>query len=176
MSFGNTLLDLITGVVGGTLFLAFVIAAIFCGLSSLLKLSNENRNLFKKISKGCSFVILGFGLLLIFRKLWFAFFLTVWWFCLMNEIFPTQRLLQAGIAVLLSFVYWVRHIAKSRAIFLLNIGDFTLFVILPLVIVVVQLSRGSDQLTGNSGPKIPLHNVLGMLSEMLETIFPVYNN
>ena len=175
MSFASGLLELVTITVGGSLFVALCVCSVFCGLSALLALSQENPHTFKTIQKVVGGVMLVFGFLLLFRDISIAaFILSVWWEVILFEVFPAQRVVQWACAMVLSLVFWGQHTLRTEETFLLKIGDFTIFLIVPFVVVLVQLSRNVDTLTGQSGQVIPLQRVLGMLSEILAQCFPDY--
>ena len=173
MAFASGLFDLITCVCGGTLFIALCVSSIFCGLYLLLSISNENPQLFRTIRKVMSYAFCLFGLFLLFRSLLLPFLLAVWWLVIINDILPAWRVHQFAVAIVISACYWFWHITTTNETFLLKIGDFTIFLVVPFVVVLVQLSQGAETLGGNS-PVIPLQKFLGMLSEILATIFPDY--
>lgn len=173
MAFASGLFDLITCVCGGTLFIALCVCSVFCGLYLLLSISNENPQLFRTIRKVMSYAFCLFGLFLLFRSLLLPFLLAVWWLVIINDILPAWRVHQFAVAIVISACYWFWHITTTNETFLLKIGDFTIFLVVPFVVVLVQLSQGAETLGGNS-PVIPLQKFLGMLSEILATIFPDY--
>lgn len=179
MSFGQSVLDLLVFVSGGTLFIGLSITSILCGLAGLLTLSDENRPLFKVFSRTISGFMLFFGGMLLFRPVSIlGFVLAVWWALIICEVSVAYRIVQFGFAIILSFIFWVRQIWYSREFFLVKIGDFSIFVIVPFVVVLVLLSRGSDRLGGvnseSASVAIPLRKILGMLAECASMIFPDY--
>lgn len=168
-------LNLWTALIGGTLFVIFSIAAVLCSLAALLALSDENRIAFNMIAKSASFGLIGFGLFLPLRSVSiFGSLLALFWAAFLAEVVPQFRIYQFAVASVISVFFWVRHLATTESILPLTIGDFTIFVLVPIVFGLVQLSRGAQTLSKqDSGPKIPLHKFLSLLKDILESVFPV---
>jgi len=176
MGFVEGFVRAVTIGLGGAILAFFVVASVFCGLAGLLTLSEENRPAFKLISKITSYMVIGFALLLPLRS--FSLLpvaLALWWAAILRGFAPAWRIVQAGVAALLSLAFWVPHIASSRAIVILDIGDVTLFLIMPVVVSLIQLSSGAESLTGaksEPGPRVPLHKLLSAMARLLASAFP----
>ena len=175
MGFFRGLLDILTGLLGGSLFVVFAVAAVLCTLSALLALSDENRIAFKMLAKAASIALICFGIVLPLRSIsFFGTVLAFFWASILAESIPNFRVYQVAAASVLSLLFWLVQLVHSEAPLPLNIGDFTIFVIIPVGMGLVQLSRGSETLSKQeAGPKVPLHKFLSMLNGLLVSAFPV---
>ncbi|KAH0788381.1 hypothetical protein GPJ56_007683 [Histomonas meleagridis] len=171
----DQVLNVITGIFGGTFFIVVAIASVFCALAGLLAIANENRILFTRLSKIVAIVIAVFGLFLPFRKVSaFGTLLAFWWGAQLFGLIPFFELIQGIATFVISLIFWIKYHSSHKVIFLQTCGDFTIFVIIPTIIKLVQLSRGSETLgeKSKSGPRIPLNTFLNKLGAWLKSIVP----
>jgi hypothetical protein len=173
MGIGERLLAFLTAIFGGCTFIIFFVCALSCGLFGLLTLCDEHYPFFRLIANIVTFLLLGFGFLLPFRSLSLApLALAIWWALLVHRPYLRHGPIQAAILTVASFLYWIPHFSRSDDLGLLKAGDCTIFLLLPMSIVLVQLSRGSQSLSGNKGPRIPLRQFLAQLGELVSSLVP----
>jgi len=162
---------------GGAFTFAFFIVSLFCAISALLSLSNENRVFFVRICRGVGVGLSIFGFLLPFRGIsFFATLLCVWWTSQLFSFVPAFDFIQAAVSTVLTIIFWTKRAFMNDSSFFEIAGDITVYVVLPIVFILVKLSRGSDQLTNSrksdSGPKIPLAAWLSFLAKTVSRLFP----
>jgi hypothetical protein len=99
--------------------------------------------------------------------------LLVWWAAIVWELPPVRRfvLAQSALFAALLVAYWVPVLWRSRDLMTLRIGDFAIFVLVPLTIALVCCSRGSERL-GAGDPRLPVRRIIHRLGDMLLTQFP----
>lgn len=176
MGFVEAFVTTTTTIIGGSVLICFVVAGCFCGLAALLTLSDENRRAFRMITVYVSVGLCGFGILLLLRPVPFVgSLLAFWWAAILGGVVTDFLIPQAAIATLISFIFWVWQLAKSEVSFILDVSDFTIFVLVPVILTLVQLSRGAQNLASGKdgrGPQIPLHKLLSAMSDMLCWMIP----
>ena len=174
MGFVRVLLDILAGAIGGTAFIVLLIAAILCSLSALLAMSEENRIAFKMVSDISSHALIGFGLWLPMRGIsFFGTLLTVFWAIFLRDLVSQYRLMQFIAVSVLTLLFWIAQLPKESGGLPLTVGDYTIFVIVPILIGLVKMSGGSETLTKQeTGPMIPVRKFIYMLKSVLISAFP----
>lgn len=172
--FIDSLINIVTGIFGGIFFTFICIASILCGVSGLLALSDENRVFFVRLSKIIGIVIAVFALLLPFRDVSFvATILAFWWTLQLFDCFKVFKLVQYVANIVASIVFWIRFYIKDQtSLFLQVCGDISIFVIIPIVLKMVQLSGSTENLGGNNGNNLPIRKVLNKLSSWIKRTVP----
>lgn len=180
------IINIFTTVVGGFLLLVAFVISIFCVLNALLVFSDEYRTYFVNALRAIGILIAIFGLLLPFRQTVhpFATIIALWWCALFNDFIPYFELFQFIGLDVVSWVFWCYFLSveeNEELIFLLKIGDFAIFVVLPTVFGLVMLSKSTNTLDGDykSSRKsnkmnnvIPLRSLIGKLASWFRKLIP----
>ena len=178
MSFADGVLDFFTTLIGGGCIFILSIASVICSLTALVSISEENRFFFERTLKTVGIVISFFGLLLPFRNISFVGTLICFgWTLLIYNVIPNFQVIQFTVISVSSFIFWAQHIFFSKESALQNIPDFIIYVIIPFIFTLANLSRGSESLTskdrtGATGSKISLRSFNGKCLSLLDQIFP----
>jgi hypothetical protein len=173
---GQAILDGLTFVFGGFLLSSFYVIGVFCGISALLAISDENRYAFRVLTRVFALFLIVLGLLLPVRSVSVlgTFLAIVLAALLQRPGVPTLPYFIGGIvAVALSLVFWIHQNAQSFDFPFLKFADLGIFVLLPTVFLLVKSAQGSQKLTQQKGlPTIPLRLLLARLADWIAKIFP----
>lgn len=178
MNIVSNVLDILTSLIGGFLFILIAFISIFSSINALLSISEENRTIFYRLKRIYGIIILFFGLMLHFRGISFlATLLSLSWTLVLYQIFPKILLIQIILTSLGSFIIWIYYFCFSDIIFIQIVGDSLLFILVPLVISIVDISRSSELLSGKDkstyhGPYINLRSFLSKCYSYVEKVFP----
>lgn len=170
MDFFKPVLDFLVGFIGGAILIVILIVAFLMSLQALFDLLQENRIFFKRLSRFIGVLVVVFALFLPFRQMTFyPLFLAFWWLLILFDAIPFYVLIQGCVNAVLSFAYWTNYIARNEGSTFQVIGDFSIFVMVPIAFGAVNLSKDTEHLTGRSkskniGPLIPLGSWLHKLS------------
>ena len=180
------IINLFTTVIGGFWLAAAFIISIFCVLNALLIISDEYRNYFVISLRALGVLIAVFGLLLPFRQKVnpCATVIALYWAALFNDFIPSFQLLHFIGLDIVTWIYWCYFLSteeNEELIFLLKMGDFTVFVVLPTVFGLVMLAKSSNTLDGdykssrkssNIPNAIPLRSFIGKMASFFRNLIP----
>ena len=170
------ILNFITTCAGTVLFVIMFVLSILCALRALLSLAEEYRVFFRRFARSIGVLIIIFGLLLPFRNISsFPLLLSLWWGSFLFEYVPRFQFVQGMSLIFLSWGYWIYFLTKygKDLFFMLKIGDFMVFTVIPTTLALVMLSRGTNVLEGKrSGPTFPLSTILNKAELFLKTLIP----
>ena len=121
---------------------------------------------FDLILFGTGMLISIFGLLLFFRGFkWYILLLEIWVGTIIAQAFPLLQIVQATIALALSWYFWVRLLFIKRCPFFEIVGDQFCYLYIPTVFILAQLNYESQFSVEEEnprfyGPRIPLSKYL----------------
>ena len=148
-SFMLPVLNFVVEVVGGGLTLVFVAIALILSLYALQEIAEDSLVFFRKISRLVGVVVAVFGLFLPFRGIsYIPMFLSFWWTSILFEAVPQFSVIQLAVNAVLSICFWARYSPEDEYGFFTRIGDWSLFLVLPIGFSLALLSRKSDVFGG----------------------------
>ncbi|OHS94536.1 hypothetical protein TRFO_39308 [Tritrichomonas foetus] len=171
------IIKFITSLIGGVFFTFISIISVLCTLNALLSLSDENRIVFKRFAHAIGIIVALFGILLPFRGINpVPTLLSLWWTAFFFEYYFFTKFPQIQVFLLsvLSISFWVYYMNTEgvELFFMLKIGDFMIFVIAPIVVGLVMIARGSNNLIDQTQPKFPLRAFLAKMAILFKSAFP----
>ncbi|KAK8894525.1 hypothetical protein M9Y10_022959 [Tritrichomonas musculus] len=180
------IINTVTEVIGGFFLTVAFIISVFCILNALLILADEYRVVFVRLMRGAGILIAIFGLLLPFRGTVnpIATIISLWWCALFNGFLSNFALLQfigLDIASWAFWCYYLTNVANEELIFLLKIGDFALFIVLPTVFGLILVSKNASSLDGDYKSvrqnqkmqyQIPLRSIIAKFASWFEKLIP----
>lgn len=178
MNFIDVFLNSITSLIGGSLLILVSFISLFSSIAALLSISEENRIFFQNFKRIYGIVIASFGIMLHFRGISFlATLLSFIWASFFWDLFSKWTLFQIALATFGSLIIWIYNFCFTDIIFLQIVGDSLLFILIPFAIAIVDLSRGSELLSGRErsnshAPFINLRSFLSKCNSLVERIFP----
>lgn len=178
MNMIDNILNFLTSLIGGSLLILIAIVSIFSSIAALLSVSEENRIIFYRFKRFYGVIILLFGSMLYFRGIsFFATLLSFSWTLIFFEILPKFLLIQIILTTIGSLIIWIYYFCFSDIIFLQIVGDILLFILVPFVISIVDISRGSELLSRKEKsdcqrPTINLRSFLSKCYSYVEKVFP----
>lgn len=172
--FVDSLVNALTAAFGGAFFAIVAAAAVLCGLAGLLALADENRVFFVRLSRIVGIVVAAFGLLLPFRGVHFAAtLLAMWWALQLFGAVPKLQIAQYAGCTVASLVFWIAFYRKEQtALFLQVCGDAAVFVLVPIVLRTVQLSKSNEVLGGGGSGAVPLRRALSRIAAWVKRVVP----
>lgn len=180
------IINIFTTVIGGILLTVGFTVSICCVLNALLVFSEEYRTYFVRCLRAIGILIAFTGLLLPFRQTVhpIATLIALWWCALFNDFIPYYELFQFIGLDIVSWVFWCYFLSveeNEELIFLLKMGDFTIFVVLPTVFGLVMLSKSTNTLdsdykssrkSNKMNNEIPLRSFIGKLAATFRKLIP----
>ena len=154
-SFMLPILNFCVSIVGGAFATIFVVAALLLSLHALLEIADSYRSLFLKFTRILGIIEVVSGIFLPFRDISFiGTLICIAWCIILFDSVPYYQVFQlAGIA-LITIIFWATRETDSDYIFFGVIGDWTIFVLLPIVSQTVKLSRSVDLVINKTGNKL----------------------
>lgn len=178
MGFCDSLLNFFVYILGGSLFIIFLIMSFISSISALLAISEKKRAAYEKSLKIVGGIILFYGLMLPFRHVSIIATLSaLGWVSLLFNLIPFYQIVQIFAHLVVSLIFWIIHGFRCEDPSIQKVCDFTIFVIIPSIMTISNLSRGLETLSGKSsynsvGPRIPFRSFQSKCLSLLETIFP----
>ena len=152
VSFFRPVLNFFVVLVGGSFTIAFCSVAVLLTVYALLDMSQEYHSIFQKTARIVGIIEIIFGLILPFRQIsFFGTLLCVWWTLLLFHSIPKFEVIQFAVNALFTIIFWVTCSPDTEFVFFTTIGDWTVYVLLPIVFSLVDLSKTSDLSSMRSG-------------------------
>lgn len=168
-SFMLPVLNFVVEIVGGGLTIAFVAIALILALYALQEIAEDSLVFFRKIARLVGVIIAVFGLFLPFRGISFLpMALSFWWTSILFEAIPRFSVIQLAVNAVLSIFFWARYTPNDEYGFFTRIGDWSLFLVLPIGFSLALLSRKSDVFAGRGRG---LANLAIPLSQWFKTLY-----
>ena len=150
----NLIYEEVISYIGIPLAVIFACCLAYGTLKVLMNFAKNLRSTFSLFSKTFGMLVSIFGLLLYLRGYrWEVALLEVWVGTIMMQSFPILQLIQAIVALTISWIYWVRELYFHSTFFVEVIGDGTFFLILPTLFILAQLNYESQSAIPSANPK-----------------------
>ena len=155
VSFFKPVLNFFVVIIGGSFTVTFCSVAVLLAVYALLDMSQEYHSVFQKTARIVGIIEVVFGLLLPFRDIsFFGTILCIWWTLILFHSIPKFQVLQFAAIALCTIIFWSVCSPETDFIFFTTIGDWTVYVLIPIVFSLVDLSKTSDLSSMRTGNKL----------------------